>query len=144
MMESAVLERIKYICSSNNYSETQFSKVIGMEQRTVNGYMNGSRKPSLTFIHKILSSFEHINADWLLTGRGPMLTENSQIDSFQRKSAPEDENMDADRFMKALYRKESQLEKMQEQIDKLLTIIENLTNTEKNSSASTTDLAQTG
>ena len=46
-------------------SETAFARVLGMNQKTVNLYMNGERKPSLEFVKNICTCFG-VSADWLL------------------------------------------------------------------------------
>ena len=46
-------------------SETAFARALGMNQKTVNLYMNGERKPSLEFVKNICSNFG-VSSDWLL------------------------------------------------------------------------------
>ena len=56
----------------NISSDTELSKKIGMQQRTVSYYLNGERKPNLEFITKIIESFSDVEGNWLLTGAGSM------------------------------------------------------------------------
>ena len=57
------LERLKIV--QNGLSVSAFARQIGMNQKTVDLYMKGERKPSVEFITSICSSFG-ISADWLL------------------------------------------------------------------------------
>ena len=73
--EKEVLERILGICESKGYNKSEFARHLGMGQRTVNGYLNGSRKISFEFIRRIVSTFD-VDADWLITGKGGMPRRN--------------------------------------------------------------------
>ena len=42
-----------------------FAREIGMQQKTVDLYLKGERKPSVEFIRSICSKFD-VSADWLL------------------------------------------------------------------------------
>ena len=61
-------------------SETAFARALGMNQKTVNLYMNGERKPSLEFVKNICSNFG-VSSDWLLglptAGGGPSVNAGS-------------------------------------------------------------------
>ncbi len=58
-----LIERIKSLPGSDNVSG--FARTIRMNQKTVDLYMKGERKPSLEFVQNICSSFG-VSADWLL------------------------------------------------------------------------------
>lgn len=141
-MEHVVIERIKKIIEYTGLSQRQFALNIGVPPMTLNSLLSRKSDPSFSLINAIAIKYVEVSADWLLTGVGTMLKEQEEkkieLDFYQ------DEVTNAGDFMKALERKDSQLEKMQHHIDKLLTIIENLTATEKKSSAPNADLAQTG
>lgn len=51
--------------------------MIGIGQKTVNNYMNGSRKVSYEFVEAIARTFGDINSEWLLTGEGEMIKSDS-------------------------------------------------------------------
>ncbi|WP_332457483.1 LexA family transcriptional regulator [Petrimonas sp.] len=68
-----VIDRVKKLMEEYSINENDFSKKIGIKQRTVNYYLNKERKPSLDFITNIYNSYPDVNADWLISGRGEML-----------------------------------------------------------------------
>ena len=72
-MEEGVLQRVISICRQKSVSESQFAKMIGSNQKTINQQLRGERSISLDTISKILSSFEDVSSEWLLRGEGDML-----------------------------------------------------------------------
>ena len=72
-MEEGVLQRVISICRQKSVSESQFAKMIGSNQKTINQQLRGERSISLDTISKILSSFEDFSSEWLLRGEGDML-----------------------------------------------------------------------
>lgn len=72
-MEKGVLQRVISICRQKSVSESQFAKMIGSNQKTINQQLRGERSISLDTISKILSSFEDVSSEWLLRGEGDML-----------------------------------------------------------------------
>lgn len=68
-----IKERIDEISKEYaRYNAVRLAEMIGMKSVTVTNYMNGSRKPSLEFITKILENIPDISADWLILGNGQM------------------------------------------------------------------------
>ena len=49
----------------NGRSASAFARDIGMNQRAVDMYIKGERKPSVDFVRNICAT-QHISADWLL------------------------------------------------------------------------------
>lgn len=76
-MESTIIERISEIIKYHKVSVKKLAEMIGMPQTTVNGYVTGAREPKIDFAVSIISRFENISPDWLLTGKGTMLKTNS-------------------------------------------------------------------
>lgn len=72
-MENAILQRINAIIELKSLSQSAFAKYIGASQKTINQQLKGERSLSLDTINKIISSFEDVSPDWLLTGTLPML-----------------------------------------------------------------------
>ena len=72
-MEEGVLQSVISICRQKSVSESQFAKMIGSNQKTINQQLRGERSISLDTISKILSSFEDVSSEWLLRGEGDML-----------------------------------------------------------------------
>ena len=57
------LQRVSSV--QNGLSVSAFARKIGMQQKTVDLYMKGERKPSVEFIKNICTAFD-VSADWLL------------------------------------------------------------------------------
>jgi Predicted transcriptional regulator len=68
-MENIVIQRVKEYCADKGYNDNDLAKLIGMGQKTVNNYMNGSRKVSYEFIESIARTFG-LSANWLILGQG--------------------------------------------------------------------------
>ena len=143
-----MIERIKKIIQYYNLSISSFAIRIGANQVTLNQQINGDRKISLDTVTKILDSFENISSEWLLKGQGPMWKEKCSSVPVREKTSPglkadftgENPNGCKNRnncFYKMLEEKDLQIArfqkeiaKFQEQHDKLITVIENLTKRE--------------
>lgn len=69
-----MVERIKQLISikSQGMSETAFADSLGMKQQTLNNYVRGVNKLSVSFISILLESFPDISAEWLMRGEGSM------------------------------------------------------------------------
>ena len=76
-MKEDVVQRIKEVYALKSGSETQFAKMIGVKQRTINQQLKGERSISLDSVLAVLSSFEDISAEWLLRGTGAMFKEEN-------------------------------------------------------------------
>lgn len=73
--KSSINERILYLIDFKaSGNKKKFSEIIGYAPQVISNIVSGRKtKPSFEVIHKILSSFVDISADWLLTGKGEML-----------------------------------------------------------------------
>lgn len=78
-IKEAIIQRIKEIIENKSLSESQFSKLISANQKTINQQLKGERGISIDTILSILSSFEHISSEWLLRGKGNIF---KSIDKF--------------------------------------------------------------
>ena len=65
-------QRIKTIRKSNNLTQTEFGKRIGVKGNTVTNYETGLRIPSEAVILAICREFD-VSERWLRTGEGVML-----------------------------------------------------------------------
>lgn len=83
-----MIERIKAIMNHYNLSVNAFAAKISANQVTINQQMNGDRKVSLDTILKIISSFDLISSQWLLTGKGEMLKSSSPKEEPAMQSEP--------------------------------------------------------
>lgn len=65
--------RIEQIMKEFSLSATEFSERIGISLSVLSHIMSGRNNPSLDVVGKILRSFEEIDSDWLILGKGKML-----------------------------------------------------------------------
>ncbi len=71
-------ERIKKIIEYENISNNKFADITGIQRSGLSHLINGRNKPSLDVIQKILETFDYINTDWLLFGKGSMIKEEKK------------------------------------------------------------------
>lgn len=74
-MTDRILEIIRY----KGLVPAQFAELINVQRSAISHLISGRNNPSLEMIRKILSVYPEINAEWLLTGKGNMITEKSEI-----------------------------------------------------------------
>lgn len=67
-----IIARVKCYCSENSINDSELARRLAMSQKTVNSYLNGSRKISFEFIMKLISTFG-LSPDWLLLGEEPIM-----------------------------------------------------------------------
>ena len=66
-------ERILKFLQIEGINAKQFASEIGVLNSSVSHVLSGRNKPSFDFIQKILNRYNHLSADWLILGKGPML-----------------------------------------------------------------------
>mgnify|MGYP006286724323 CR=1 FL=1 len=76
----SINERIELVIKELNYNKNSFAKAIGLTANTIIENIVGKRqsKPSFEVLHKILTAFPYIDANWLMTGEGTMLKETDE------------------------------------------------------------------
>lgn len=74
IMEKSVTERVNEFRESTCYSILAFSKVIGVNQTTLNKQLReGGCGVSVSTLTQILSTYPDLSAEWLLRGEGDMV-----------------------------------------------------------------------
>jgi transcriptional regulator with XRE-family HTH domain len=71
-MEEFISDRIRKLMELEGLSASAFADQIQVQRSSISHIMAGRNKPSLDFIEKILSAFPEVQAQWLITGTGPM------------------------------------------------------------------------
>jgi transcriptional regulator with XRE-family HTH domain len=69
-----MINRIQLILKTKNISPSQFADQIQVQRSGVSHILSGRNNPSLDFILKILKTYPEIDADWLLFGKGQMIS----------------------------------------------------------------------
>lgn len=75
-------ERIETLMKKEGLSGSQLADKIGVQRSSISHILSGRNKPSLDFIQKVLSSYKHIQPDWLLFGKEPMYKQIKQQSIF--------------------------------------------------------------
>lgn len=68
-------DRILYIIENkSNRNKKQFAEMINVAPQVIQNIVSGRRnKPSFDILNAIISTFDDINSEWLITGNGEML-----------------------------------------------------------------------
>ena len=69
-----MLQRIKKFIDAQNLSSSAFANEIGVQRSSVSHVLSGRNKPSLDFVIKIKERYPEVNLDWLLSGKGGMIS----------------------------------------------------------------------
>lgn len=72
-------ERIIKFLSINNLTSTKFADMIGVQRSSISHILSGRNKPSFDFIEKMLIAYPDLNAQWLITGKGNMNTNQPSL-----------------------------------------------------------------
>lgn len=72
-----MIDRIKEVIAHSGLSDRAFAIKCGLAQNTLNRQLNGVRELSLATVNAILMTFEDVSSEWLLRGKGKMLTSDS-------------------------------------------------------------------
>lgn len=102
-----------------NMNISSFSEVTNIKQSNMSSMLNGKRKIGDGVINKIVLSFD-INKEWLLTGKGDMLTTANKPDVSSQPQS-KDSSFKPDKYL-------SIINSQQQTIERLSRVIENLTN----------------
>ncbi|MBR4562211.1 MAG: hypothetical protein IKO23_09870 [Bacteroidales bacterium] len=124
-MENTVKERIMIFLDFKDMKPATFERLCGLS----NGYLNQLKKePSLSKIEKILETFPELNKEWLMTGEGQMLNGTVIGDGNIKGDNNNWTNVNTDsallRAIEAIGEQQKITAKSQEQIDRLIGIIE--------------------
>ena len=70
MAETPVGQRLKFLIAELSLDIRGFSKALDVSETTVRNYFNRGSKPNAEFFEKLSNSFEGVNLNWLLSGKG--------------------------------------------------------------------------
>ena len=110
--------------------KTQFAEFLQVQPGTLSRYLSGKQEPSTNSMRRFNVIFGNVfNELWLITGKGAMLASQEQ-EQIQVKEHTPTEPVGCEAFSSAIHElivemRESRIAK-DEQIDRLLTIIENM------------------
>lgn len=73
-----IIERLQEVINYEGITVSAFARKIGVVDQTIRGIVVQKRnKPSFDILEKIIQTFDWINAEWLLTGKGDMVKTKS-------------------------------------------------------------------
>jgi transcriptional regulator with XRE-family HTH domain len=72
-------ERIKQIMEHEGLKPSEFAEAIGIKRAAISHYMSGRNEPSLDVVKRIHETFPFISIEWLLYGKGEMLSIGNTI-----------------------------------------------------------------
>ncbi|WP_370722630.1 helix-turn-helix domain-containing protein [Fibrella aquatica] len=74
--------RVKMVVDHFNLSNLGFSQRIGVSSTVINGIVKDEHKPGNKVLDAIKKEYPQISTDWILSGTGDMLIDNSRTPSF--------------------------------------------------------------
>ena len=86
-----IKDRIRMIMEREKVPPRVFAETIGVQQSTLSHILNDRNKPSLEVVMKVHQTYNYVNLEWLLYGRGEMLTstEESSLTSSNGSASPD-------------------------------------------------------
>lgn len=120
-LKSRVLE----YCEVKGLSIAAFERVAGLS----NGFFKeSSRSPRANKRKQISEAFPDLNIDWLLTGEGNMLKEES-VSTNSENTNQQSDDMTVQELLEAIKRRDRQMDEMLSQQGRLIDVIEALSGT---------------
>ncbi len=89
-----MIDRINLILKANNITARQFAEEIGIQPSGMSHILGGRNNPSLDFVTKVINRYPEIDANWLLLGRGAMITNSPTAPSAESLSPTLTQNND--------------------------------------------------
>ena len=114
-----VKNRLTQYLSYKGIGQVSFANIAGLSRGYVNNIINSIGPTAQS---KIAKSFPDLNIDWLITGKGNMLKEESVSTNLENTNQQSDD-MTIQKLLEALERKDKQINALLEQNSNLTAII---------------------
>ena len=124
--------QIRRLFFDNN--NRRFAEKIGENEKTLSQICSGDRYGGQAVIQKILDNMPEINANWLMTGLGEMTKNEQRVGDIKNSNVTGvnvhgqdivvNPPIDINDILSIVEKHQKSVEKFQEQIDRLITIIE--------------------
>jgi transcriptional regulator with XRE-family HTH domain len=85
-----MLNRIALILKHKNLTSAKFADEIGVQRSSISHVLSGRNKPGLEFIQKILKKYPEISSDWILFGKGKMMSDQENEAEVTRDGVEND------------------------------------------------------
>jgi transcriptional regulator with XRE-family HTH domain len=79
-----IKDRLSHILRAKNLTATQFAELMQIQPSNVSHLLSGRNKPSLDFLIKLKEVFPEYNYEWIILGKKPITTNDSNI--FSKES----------------------------------------------------------
>jgi hypothetical protein len=73
-MKTTIDQRMQAMIIALGHNPNSFSSAIGYIPQTTHKYLKGKNLPGFEYLQAVLTTFPQINARWLITGEGQMIT----------------------------------------------------------------------
>jgi plasmid maintenance system antidote protein VapI len=73
-MKEDIIARINELINTYSRSVREFANLIGVKQATLNQQLRGERGVSLDTVIAVMNAFPEVSSNWLITGKGEMMT----------------------------------------------------------------------
>ena len=124
MSEYPINQRLRQFIKFKRLTVQKFESVCGFS----NGYVNSIRKtPGADKLEAIVRVFPDLNREWLLTGEGEMVVSEAVTEAPSVATPAGISPALLDKALDEIAAQRRMMEKSQEQIDRLLAIIEGMT-----------------
>jgi len=71
-------KRLQTILEIEHITASQLADALGIQRGGVSHLLSGRNKPSFDFLERLLRKYPNISAEWLITGKGKPIREESQ------------------------------------------------------------------
>lgn len=129
--KGSIALRIRELMEHEKLSQNEFAKRIRIDPGNLSSILAGKRSAAEGIVNKVILSFDNISRDWLLHGEGTMLKEpisQKASGSHNTQIAGNGNNVNnastIDKALDEIAEQRKLVSKSQEQIDRLLSIIE--------------------
>ena len=119
-----IKDRIRMIMEREKVPPRVFAETIGVQQSTLSHILNDRNKPSLEVVMKVHQTYNYVNLEWLLYGKGEMIAsaeDASAVSSngdYQPSLFDENSLFTPERPVSPEYRKENEVKKPAENAPK--------------------------
>ena len=88
--------RVQKIINYSELSSSEFADEIGVQRSNISHVLSGRNKPSLDFLMKIKDRFPEIQWEWLIEGKGAMISSENEATSTPSSYLLEESKIDDD------------------------------------------------
>ena len=88
--------RVQKIINYSELSSSEFADEIGVQRSNISHVLSGRNKPSLDFLMKIKDRFPEIQWEWLIEGKGAMISSENETASTPSSYSLEESKINDD------------------------------------------------